>query len=105
MKSLRSFIVAPGVVAILSLLSSANGQVMLDASKITCDQYVHGKVGSPRIVAAWLSGYYHGKRDSAVIDRKAFEDRLIELENFCYQEKNFEMPVMQALEQTLAKTK
>ena len=31
----------------------------LQASKITCDQFVHSKVGEPRIVAPWLSGFYN----------------------------------------------
>ena len=34
----------------LHLLTHVN----LDVSKITCDQYVHHKIGNPRIVAAWL---------------------------------------------------
>ena len=88
-----------GLILILSLVSSVQAQVTVDVSKITCDQYVHSKVASPRLIAAWLSGYYHGKRDTRVIDLENFEANLSKLEKFCYQEKNFKLPVMQALEE------
>jgi len=41
------------------LRSSANSY---RRSKITCEQFVHSKVGNPRTVAAWLSGFYHGQK-------------------------------------------
>ena len=81
--------------------TSTRAQVTIDASKITCDQFVHSKVSSPRLIAAWLSGYYSGKRDNRVIDLQTLEANLSKLENFCYQEKNFKLPVMQAVEQLL----
>ena len=87
----------------LLLVSPAPAQVTIDAAKITCDQFVHGKVGEPRVVAAWLSGFYNGKRDNRVIDTQNFQARLNELEKFCYDEKNFKLPVMQAIEQAQAK--
>jgi hypothetical protein len=46
-----------------------------------------------------LSGFYHGKRDNRIIDTQGFEENLSKLERFCYQEKNFKLPVMQAIEQ------
>ena len=73
--------------------------------KITCDQFVHGKVGEPRVVAAWLSGFYNGKRDNAIIDTQNFQANLNKLEKFCYDEKNFSLPVMQAIEQAMAPAK
>lgn len=89
------------LVLALALLSPALGQVSIDASKVTCDQFVHAKVGTPRVVAAWLSGFYHGKKDSPLLDTQGFEANLTKLEQFCYQEKNFSMPVMRAIEQVL----
>ena len=55
------------------LIPLAQAQVTIDASKITCDQFVHGKVGEPRTVAAWLSGFYNGKRNNALIDTQNFQ--------------------------------
>ena len=82
--------------------SSCQAQVTIDASKITCDQFVHGKMGAPRTVAAWLSGFYNGKRNNALIDTQKFQANLNNLEKFCYDEKNFSIPVMQAIERTMS---
>jgi hypothetical protein len=68
---------------------STQAQVSIDVSKITCDEYVHDKIPIPDfgsfsavgslearsmlsrwLIAAWLSGYYHAKRNNWIIDRK-----------------------------------
>ena len=95
---LKIFILS-GVVIAISSVSSAQAQITIDASKITCDQFVHSKVGTPRMIGAWLSGFYNGKRDNRILDPQAFEQRLTKLEQFCYTEKNFKLPVMQAVEE------
>ena len=89
----------------LFLIPLAQAQVTIDASKITCDQFVHGKVGEPRTVAAWLSGFYNGKRNNALIDTQNFQANMNKLETFCYDEKNFSLPVMQAIERALGSAK
>jgi len=81
--------------------SAARAQVTIDASKITCDQFVHSKILPVRIMAAWLSGFYQGKNDNRIVDPQRFQENLNKIETFCYQEKNFKTPVMQAIEQTL----
>ena len=45
---------------LLALLFSehARAQVMVDVSKITCDQFVTYKIVNPEYLAIWLSGYY-----------------------------------------------
>jgi hypothetical protein len=50
-----------------------------------------------------LNGYYHGKRDNPTVDQQAFEANADKLERFCSQEKNYRLPVMQAIEQVLGK--
>ena len=40
----------------------AHAQVMLDLSKVTCDQWAGYKITNPQNIALWLSGYYNGKR-------------------------------------------
>src|SRR5260370_8232808 len=52
----------------LDALPAARAQVMLDVSKITCDQFAGYKITTPQNVAIWLSGYYHGKRGTTVVD-------------------------------------
>ena len=96
---MHPYLTVSALALILCSVPSAQAQVTIDATKITCDQFVHSKVGAPRVTAAWLSGFYHGKRDNRIIDPQEFEENLSKLEQFCYQEKNFKLPVMQAIEQ------
>ncbi len=98
---MRTDLVIPGLILTLFLASSAQAQVSIDASKITCDQFVHAKVGTPRTLAAWLSGYYHGKGNNPIVDTQTFEANLNKLRNFCYNEKNFKLPVMEAIERVI----
>ncbi len=96
---MRRIIIVSGLV--FCFASAAQAQVTVDVAKITCDQYVRSKIAAPRLVGAWLSGYYNVKRDNHVMDLQNFEANLSKLQNFCYQEKNFKIPVMQAVEQVL----
>ena len=63
---MRCKLVVKGLV--LSLIAfataSAQAQVIVDVSKITCDQYVHAKITTPNLLAAWMSGYYNAKRNN-----------------------------------------
>jgi hypothetical protein len=98
---MKRYVIVSGLALSLALASSANAQMTLDVTKITCDQFVHSKVAPPRIIAAWLSGFYHGKRDNRLIDLQGLEANMSKLERFCYEEKNFKLPVMQAVEEAL----
>ena len=83
---------------LISSALSARAQVMIDFSKITCEQYVFSKVASPTTVALWLSGYYSGKRGSTVFDLQGMQANAEKIERYCRQDKNFKLPVMQAVE-------
>ena len=69
---------APAVVAIFALAASrsAQAQMTVDVTKINCDQFVHHKISEPRLIAAWLSGYYNAKRNNRVIDLQTFEENM-----------------------------
>ena len=56
-------------------------------------------------MAAWLSGYYHGKKDSTTVDKQNFESNLGKLTDFCRTGDNGKIFVMQAIERTLAGAK
>ena len=88
----------------LTLFSASlvQAQVTIEVSKITCRQFIGGEIGEPRTVAAWLSGYYHGKKDSTTIDKQTFELNLNELQIFCRTGDNGKIFLMQAIERTLA---
>jgi len=102
---------------------SAQAQVSIDVSKITCDQYVHDEIPtsdfasfsavgslslearsmlSRWLIANWLSGYYHAKRNNWIIDTESFENNVNKLNNY-YDEKNFKVPIMEAIERVLGK--
>ena len=91
---------------VLSLIAfataSAQAQVIVDVSKITCDQYVHAKITTPNLLAAWMSGfYYNAKRNNKVIDLETLEDNVSKVQNYCYDEKNFKVPIMTAIQRVL----
>ena len=84
---------------------SAQGQVTVDVTKINCDQFVHHKISEPSLIAAWLSGYYNAKRNNRVIDLQMLDDNMSKVKNYCSDEKNFKVPVMNAIENILGKSK
>jgi acid stress chaperone HdeB len=86
---------------VLATYGSAQAQVTVDVSKINCDQFVHHKISEPRLIAAWLSGYYNAKRNNRVIDLEALDENMSKVKNYCSDEKNFKVPVMKAVEQVL----
>jgi acid stress chaperone HdeB len=81
--------------------ASSQAQVIVDVSKITCDQYVHAKIATPLYLAAWISGYYNAKRDNLIVDLQTLEENVSKVQNYCYDEKNFKVPVMKAVERVL----
>jgi acid stress chaperone HdeB len=98
--------VCAALVAIFALATSqpAQAQVTVDVTKINCDQFVHHKISEPRLIAAWLSGYYNAKRNNRVIDLQTFEENMSKVMNYCSDEKNFNVPVMKAVERVLGKS-
>src|SRR5262245_427885 len=85
----------------LSASRSAQAQVTVDVTKVNCDQFVHHKISEPRLIAAWLGGYYSAKRNNRVIDLQTLEENM---SNYCSEEKNFKVPVMKAVERVLGKS-
>jgi hypothetical protein len=81
----------------------AHAQVMLDLSKVTCDQWSGYKITNPQNIALWLSGYYNGKRGNTVIDTQRLAAENQKLRDFCIT--NPQMPVMQAAEKALGAPK
>jgi hypothetical protein len=79
---MRFYLVALGLLTLLCT-SLAEAQVTIEVAKITCGQSAGGEIGELRTVAAWLSGYYHGKKNSTSIDKLALEDNLSKLMSLC----------------------
>jgi hypothetical protein len=89
-------IFAVGLAAALAVPSSASAQVMVDLSKMTCDQFIKYKVADPKLIAVWLNGYFHGKRGDTMIDTQKLNADADEVEKFCF--KNHDAPLMQSVE-------
>jgi acid stress chaperone HdeB len=74
--------------------STVSAQVTVDVEKITCRQYLTGKIATPRSVANWLSGYFHGERGDTTLDHGALSSDVGKLDAFC--RKHHEMPLLDA---------
>ena len=98
---MNSKVLVSGLILAAALATAAHAQTTVDVSKITCEQYVFSKVAAPQSIALWLSGYYSGKRDKQTLDVQGLHASAEKIEHFCRQQKNFKLPVMQAIEQVL----
>ena len=90
--------------SIVFAMAPAQAQVKVDVTKITCGEFVArpAKI-TPLYLAAWISGYYHAKRNNRILDLQAFEENMNKVQNYCYDEKNFKVPIMEAVERVLGK--
>jgi acid stress chaperone HdeB len=98
----RKLVVSAFLLVLLPIPRGA-AQVTIDASRITCDQYVHSKIATPNYIAAWLSGYYNGRRNNRLIDLQQLQENVRKLEDYCSDEKNFKLPVLRAVERLFGK--
>ena len=83
----------------LGAVPATRAQVMLDVSKITCEQFAGYKITTPENVAIWLSGYYHGKRGNTVVDMQKLLADTKTMQRYCLQ--NPQTLVMNAVETVL----
>jgi acid stress chaperone HdeB len=91
-----------GAVLILALAITALGHAdPIDASKITCEDFIFYRISNPNAITQWLSGYYHGKRDDPVVDPEVMQASADKLRSYCALQKNYKVTLMQAIEQIL----
>jgi len=76
-------LVALGLLLAVPGAPSAQAQVTVDATKITCMQFATGKIGRQGAVANWLSGYLNAKRENTTIDVTAMTRNVKKLEQYC----------------------
>jgi len=86
MKDWFAGLVAPS--ALLLTLIAAQAQETVDVAKITCDQFRAGKITDSRTMSIWLSGYYHGVRNNAVVDVSALQKYSDDLVDYCFSHRN-----------------
>jgi hypothetical protein len=92
----RHGLIVLGLAVAFAVSSSASAQVTVDLSKMTCDQFVKYKVADPKLIAAWLNGYFHGKRGDTMVDTQKLDSDADEVEKFCF--KNHDALLMQSVE-------
>ena len=104
-----TFVAPPVAVTPLALVvliafvgtSTVHAQVTVDVAKITCKQYLTGKIATPRSIANWLSGYFHGERGDTTLDHGALATDVGKLDAFC--RKHHEMPLLEAARKLFGK--
>src|SRR6516164_4553376 len=77
----------------------AEAQVVVDVSKITCDQFATYKIANPEYIAIWLSGYYHGTRGDMKVDIQTLKADAARVENYCLSKPD--VPLVPAVKAVL----
>ena len=71
------------LVAVLLSPIIADAQVTIDVAKITCRQFLTGRMLPTKSMALWFGGYYNGKRGATIIDVNAVKANAKKLEDYC----------------------
>jgi acid stress chaperone HdeB len=95
-----STLVVSSLVFALALASPVQAQV-IDASKITCEDYVFYRISNPNAIAYWLSGYYHGKQNNPLFDPQALQSNADKVRSYCEQQKNWKETLMEVADHIL----
>jgi len=73
---------------IVAISPAARAQETIDVAKITCEQFLAGKVGDSRSITIWLSGYYNGTRKNTVVDVSAVQSDATNIMDYCITHPN-----------------
>lgn len=82
---------------------SVSAQMTIDVAKISCSQFLKYKITQPDNISIWLSGYFHGKTNSTLLEREDFKENITKLKRECFLPANSELPVMQVAEKTFVR--
>ena len=77
----------------------ARAQVVIDVSKITCDQFATYKIENPQYIAVWLDGYYHGTRGDMKVDVQTLSADAKKVEYYCLSKPD--LPLVEAVKTVL----
>ena len=100
MTRLTSISVALTVALAASPNPGAQAQVVLDVTKMTCEQFATYKIANPKLIAIWLNGYHHGIRGDTMVDVQQLDTDTKKIQDYCIQ--NPYVPLMQAVEAVFA---
>ena len=97
-----SFILLAMLISVFGI-SAVRAQETIDVAKITCDQFLAGRVTDSRTLSIWLSGYYNGTRHNTVVDVSAFQKHSTDIMNYCLSHPD--MNLMDAIKNALGAEK
>ena len=84
------------LILIAGAVATAHAQVVLDMSKVTCDQFTGYKITNPQNISIWLSGYYNGQRGNTILDTQELAAHAQKLRDYCMLHPD--VPVLRAVE-------
>jgi acid stress chaperone HdeB len=61
----------------------ASHAVVVDLSKMTCQEFLATNKDEIRIIWAWLDGYYRDEQDPPIIDTNMLTENLKKLDDYC----------------------
>ena len=96
----RALFVISVIILLLTESSSTSAQVTIDVSKITCDEFLKYKIADPKLIGAWISGYYHGSHSNPILDQQKVLQIVDKVEEYCF--KHPDALVMNAVASILA---
>jgi acid stress chaperone HdeB len=63
--------------------TSASHAVVIDLSRMTCQEFLASNKDEIRIIWAWLDGYYKDEQDPPIIDTNTLVNNLKRLDEYC----------------------
>jgi hypothetical protein len=97
-----SFILFAMLISVFGI-SVGRAQETIDVAKITCDQFLAGRVTDSRTLSIWLSGYYNGTRHNTVVNVSEFQKHSTDLMDYCISHPD--MNLMDAIKNALGADK
>ena len=88
-----------GLLLCLAATVSCRAQVTIEATKLTCRDFLTETVVAPDKISYWLSGYYNGKRRNTNLSVTALLDFIDKMRDYCLHNQN--VTVMKAAETLL----
>jgi acid stress chaperone HdeB len=74
---------AVSLAAFVFSVTAAGAQVTIDITKITCREFLIGRIVSTQSMALWFSGYYSAKRGVTMIDASAIKPNAEKVQDYC----------------------
>ncbi|ACB95328.1 HdeA/HdeB family chaperone [Beijerinckia indica] len=71
------------VLACLLVPASVQAQILVDTTRITCDDYLAMSADDSKIFSAWLSGWFNQKAGYTTVDFDAYARNVANVKQWC----------------------